>query len=76
MSRQITEIETLRNIIEAAILELDAEHRPQWVKEGGAGYTEVPREDGLDPVGCVMCYPQDGDWPCVTRMITDDLRIP
>lgn len=25
-----------------------------------------------DVDGCVMCWPSDGKWPCVTRMEVDD----
>lgn len=25
-----------------------------------------------DVDGCVMCWPSDGGWPCVTRMETDE----
>jgi len=66
------ESETL-NKIRGAVAELDAEHAPQWVAEGSTGYTLIPR-DGYDPVGCAMCYPHDSSWPCVSRMIADDLR--
>lgn len=55
-----------------AVAELDGEHRPQWV--GDVGYTEEPVEEGREPVGCVMCYPHDSDWPCASRMIADELR--
>ena len=24
--------------------------------------------------GCAMCWPKDGSWPCVSRLIADDLR--
>jgi hypothetical protein len=57
-----------------AIAELDAEHSPIWVAYGAVGYTDTPRND-LDPVGCRICYPGDGNWPCVSHMITDDLRV-
>ncbi len=46
--------------LESAIAELDAEHRP-GVELKGRG-------------GCVMCWPKDGSWPCVTRQIVDELR--
>lgn len=59
--------------IAQAVTELNAEHRPMWVNPEGAGYTEAKLVD-KDPVGCTVCFPHDSDWPCVTRMITDDLR--
>lgn len=55
------EIERLRAGIRCAVAELDADHRPEG-------------DPGKEPWGCVMCYPRDGDWPCVSRMIADDLR--
>jgi hypothetical protein len=60
--------------LKLAVSELDAEHMPQWVNKDAYGYTTEPRDD-LDPVGCVMCYPQDGDWPCTSAQIANDLRI-
>ncbi len=45
--------------LESAIAELDAEHRPDPELRGD---------------GCVMCWPKDGSWPCVTRQIVDELR--
>jgi hypothetical protein len=59
--------------IRSAIAELNAEHRPQWVAgDNNYGYTDKPR-DGFDPVGCVICYPQDGSWPCTSALVVDDL---
>jgi hypothetical protein len=54
-------------IVASAVHELDAEHRPQW-----ADYRA--EETGKDPIGCQICFPGDGSWPCVTRMVADDLR--
>lgn len=68
----MTKESEILNKIRGAVAELDAEHRPQWVSEHGKGYTTVPRP-GFDPVGCVMCFPHDGSWPCTTALITDDL---
>lgn len=55
------------------VAELFAEHRPQWVAKGSYGYTEEP-QDGFDPVGCVICYPQDGDWPCTSFIIAEAIK--
>ena len=27
-----------------------------------------------DVNGCAMCWPHDGSWPCVSKMVADDLR--
>lgn len=40
------------------IAELDAEHRP----------------DPASGPGCRICWPKDGGWPCVTRLVADELR--
>lgn len=47
-----------RSALVAVLAELDAEHRPEPDR----------------PWGCVMCWPRDGSWPCVTRLIADELR--
>lgn len=39
--------------------ELREEHVPQWS-------TPEMEARGKDPIGCVMCWPQDGSWPCTT----------
>jgi hypothetical protein len=62
------------NALKQAVLELDDEHRPQWVNKDAYGYTTEPRDD-LDPVGCVICFPHDGSWPCVSALIARDLRV-
>jgi hypothetical protein len=67
------EVASLTTTIEQAVQELDDEHHPMWSAKGVAGYSTEPRDD-LDPVGCVTCYPSNSDWPCVSRMIADDLR--
>lgn len=46
--------------IRQAIEELETEHRPEHL--------------GGDKYGCVMCWPHDPSWPCVTSQIVDDLR--
>jgi hypothetical protein len=53
--------------IQRAVRELDAEHQPDWA-------SEQAREAGKDPVGCVMCWPKGGSWPCTSKLIADDLR--
>jgi len=53
-------IEELEKTVVEAIAELRAEHRPEG-------------NPGKEPWGCVVCYPADSSWPCVSRMIADDL---
>lgn len=48
------------------ILELAAEHQPQWASP------EV-RAKGKEPIGCTICYPGDGYWPCFSRMCVDSV---
>jgi hypothetical protein len=31
-------------------------------------------QPGKDPVGCEVCYPEDGSWPCTSSLIADALR--
>jgi len=50
-----------------AVRELDEEHAPTWV-------SDLAKDAGKDPIGCRMCFPSDGSWPCITRMIANDLR--
>lgn len=59
--------QTHRNVIAQAIAELDAEHRPMWLTDGAESM-------GDPPSACDICWPGDNKWPCVTRMIADDLR--
>lgn len=65
--RRDPEIERLRAVIGQAVAELDAEHRPTWA-------SPTAEAAGKEPVGCVICFPADGSWPCVSRMVADDLR--
>lgn len=58
--------------IRKAVAGLDAEHQPMW-SAPGPGYTLDPQE-GKEPAGCCCCFPGDGSWPCVSRMVADDLR--
>lgn len=44
--------------------ELRQEHVPQWS-------TPEMEARGKDPIGCVMCWPQDGSWPCTTILILE-----
>jgi hypothetical protein len=53
-------------IIEA-ITELDAAHRP-------LSSDPLDTAEGRVPIGCVTCWPGEGKWPCVSRMVADDLR--
>lgn len=40
-----------------------------------AAKTELDTEHRPEPDGrcCIVCGPQDGSWPCVSRLIADDL---
>lgn len=55
-------------VVRQAVAELDAEHSPSWA-------SAVAQKAGKEPIGCIICYPSDGSWPCVSRMIADDLRL-
>lgn len=57
----------LRSVIAKAVAELVAEHVPQWT-------TPEAEAASKKPIGCVICWPSDGSWPCTSRMIADDLR--
>lgn len=57
----MTPYEKLINAVADAIGELEAEHRPEPAVKGRI-------------LGCVQCWPKDGSWPCVSRMVADDLR--
>lgn len=56
------ELGLLKAALTKAAANLDAEHRPERV--------------GANPgwEGCIVCGPADGSWPCVARMVADDLR--
>jgi hypothetical protein len=49
---------TWRSVVTDALWELDAAHRV----------------DGATRPLCVTCGAADGSWPCVSRMVADDLR--
>lgn len=57
----------LREAVVQAIRELDLEHRPLW-------FSDDAKAAGKVPIGCGVCWPHDGHWPCTTHMIADDLR--
>mgnify|MGYP001590178214 FL=1 len=63
-----SEVSALVLAVRQAIDELDAEHYPLWYCDDGT------RAEDKEPIGCFTCYPGDGSWPCVTRMIANDLR--
>ncbi len=56
--------------LQEALDELTVEHRPMWSAVGRAGFT-LDEQPGYKPVGCCMCFPADGSWPCATRLIAD-----
>lgn len=57
---RIEELEASLRRMHAELLCIDAEHVPDVL------------QPGKDPIGCLLCYPADGSWPCSTRMATDD----
>ena len=59
---------TLQTAVAAAVAELDAVHDPMWASHRS-------EELGEKPIGCALCFPGDGSWPCTTRMVADDLRV-
>jgi hypothetical protein len=61
------ELARLRDAVRLAINDLDLEHRPTWA-------SEAAESAGKEPVGCAMCWPRDGHWPCISRQVCDDLR--
>ncbi len=61
MSMAETVVSTLAGYVVQALAQLDDEHRPDPELKGRGG--------------CVMCWPKDGSWPCVTRLIADELRV-
>jgi hypothetical protein len=56
----------LRCAVAVAIADLELEHEPIWSNDRA-------RKRGKDPIGCSICWPRDGSWPCISRMIADDL---
>lgn len=64
-SRTVTPDEN--RVIRESAEALESEHWPLWA-------SEQAKANGRPPVGCEICFPKDGSWPCVTRMVADDLR--
>lgn len=62
ISLDLAALVKVRKAAEQAVAELDADHSPLVV------------QDGKKAIGCVLCFPGDGSWPCTARMIADDLR--
>ena len=55
-------IEILETAMRDAVREIRDEHRPM---PGIA--------PGMRPRGCLLCWPSDSSWPCVTELVADDL---
>jgi hypothetical protein len=53
--------------IDAQVAELLAEHQPEWA-------SDAAKAKGKDPIGCNMCFPHDGSWPCVSRIIAEEMH--
>lgn len=63
----MTDDDYLRDVIRSAVDELEHEHRPLWT-------SDAMEAAGAPPMGCLVCWPGDGRWPCVTRGVVSDLR--
>ncbi len=50
---------------EAALRAIGDTHQPMWA-------SDEAEAAGKEPIGCSLCYPSDGRWPCSTRMEADD----
>lgn len=61
------EVKRLRKVVRTALADLDEEHQPQWSSDEAAA-------KGKAPIGCALCWPGDGHWPCRSLLIADDLR--
>lgn len=49
-----------------AVIDLRLEHVPAWS-------SDEMRARGKDPIGCQLCWPADGHWPCSSSRIADEL---
>jgi len=63
----LAEIERLWEALTTALADLDEEHQPTWS-------SDEAKARGKAPIGCTLCWPGDGHWPCSSRLIADDLR--
>lgn len=61
LERVRAERDELRALAVSAMSEIDEEHRPDTL-------TTTPRG------ACVICWPKDGSWPCVSNLAMSDLR--
>lgn len=66
ISLDLAALVKVRDAVVQAIRELDDEHYPTWA-------SDKAKADGKEPIGCSMCWPKDGSWPCVSRLIATDL---
>jgi hypothetical protein len=55
-------------IVASAVAEIDADHGPEWADHRAEAM-------GKEPIGCRICFPGDGSWPCVAKMAADELRV-
>lgn len=60
-------IEKLASAIDNLLEEIDSFHQPEW-------YSEESRLNGDDPLYCRTCGAQDGSWPCVHRIVLNELK--
>jgi len=65
--RLAREVLRSRTAIKDAIRELEACHYPQWI-------SDEAKAAGKDPIWCATCGSADGDWPCTSILVVDDLR--
>lgn len=57
----------LLDAIDAQVAELLAEHQPMWV-------SDEAKAAGKEPWVCLICGTADGSWPCISRLIADDMH--
>lgn len=58
--------QALQDTLAMGVQELRAEHVPQWS-------TPEMEAKGRDPIGCLVCWPQDGHWPCASKRVADEM---
>ena len=61
------EIERLRAGIDALLREIDGDHRPEW-------YSFEEQWSGKEPWRCELCGLFESGWPCVYRVVLDELK--
>lgn len=57
----------MNDAIDNLLDEIDNFHQPEW-------YSEESRLKGDNPLYCRTCGAQEGSWPCVHRMVLNELK--